>query len=189
MTSTEQPKQELPELVFKNFDDIVVSTKTFIIKTNLVLDLKKLFESLPISEYVVVPKRRGRKKHNKEPVVELNPNEDVINGSIVTMKYENRMRGVDLKQRKPHTKKTKKKWFRNSFTVVIILDRKPVNFKICHNGIMQITGCKFDSQAEDCLKFIWHFIKDKSPDIFTFSSGDNLECIVIPAMRNIDFSF
>lgn len=184
MTSIDQ-RTETPNLVFKNFDDIIVSTKTFIIKTNLILDLKKLFETLPISDYIVIPKRRGRKKHK---IVETNPNKDVINGSIVTMKYENRMRGVDLKQRKSHAKKKKSKWFRNSFTIVIILDGKPVNFKICHNGILQVTGCKIDSQADDCLKFIWSFIKDKTPDIYTLSSGDNLECIIIPAMRNIDFS-
>ena len=184
MTSIEQPTTKKHSLEFKNFDDIVVSTKTFIINTNLVIDLKKLFEFLPISDFVVIPKRRGRKKH-KEPYVDPNP--DIINGSIVTLKYENKMRGVDLKAKKSHTKKRKTKWFRNSFTVVIILDNKPVNFKVCHNGMFQITGVKFDKQAEDCVHFIWSFIKD-TENIYSFSSGDFLDCIIIPAMRNIDFS-
>jgi hypothetical protein len=36
------------QLVFPEFDDIKVSTKTFIAMTNLIIDLKKLFEFLPI---------------------------------------------------------------------------------------------------------------------------------------------
>ena len=42
------------------------------------------------------------------------------------MKYENNLRGVDLKQKKSNTKKKNSKWFRNSFTVVIIMDQKPI---------------------------------------------------------------
>ena len=167
---------------YPDFDDIVVSTKTFIVKTNLVIDLKKLFDFIPITDYVILPKKRGRKKKmNFEE-----SNKDVINGSIITMKYENQVKGVDLKIRK--SKKKKSKWFRNSFTVVIVIDYKPVNFKICQNGMFQITGAKFDSQAEDCIKFIWSIIKTEDKNIYSFSKGSFLEAIFIPAMRNIDFS-
>lgn len=167
---------------YPDFDDIVVSTKTFIVKTNLVIDLKKLFEYLPVTDYVMMPKKRGRKKKIN---FEEN-NKDVVNGSIITMKYENQVKGVDLKIRK--SKKKKSKWFRNSFTVVIVIDYKPVNFKICQNGMFQITGAKFDSQAEDCIKFIWSLIREEEGNIYSFSKGSSLEAIFIPAMRNIDFS-
>ncbi len=50
------------DLKFPEFDEIKVSTKTFIAMTNLTIDLKKLFEYLPITDYKVVPKKRGRKK-------------------------------------------------------------------------------------------------------------------------------
>lgn len=167
---------------YPDFDDIVVSTKTFIVKTNLVIDLKKLFEYLPVTDYVMMPKKRGRKKKVN---FEEN-NKDVVNGSIITMKYENQVKGVDLKIRK--SKKKKSKWFRNSFTVVIVIDYKPVNFKICQNGMFQITGAKFDSQAEDCIKFIWSLIREEVGNIYSYSKGNSLEAIFIPAMRNIDFS-
>lgn len=170
-------------LEYPKFDDIVVSTKTFIVKTNLVIDLKKLFESIPVTEYKTVPKKRGRKKKlNFEET-----NQDIPNGSIITMKYENQVKGVDLKIRK--TKKKKSKWFRNSFTVVMIVDYKPVNFKICQNGMFQITGAKFDSQSEDCIKFIWEIMRQNNENnIYSFSRGSILEAVFIPAMRNIDFS-
>jgi TATA-box binding protein (TBP) (component of TFIID and TFIIIB) len=167
---------------YKDFDDIVVSTKTFIVKTNLVIDLKKLFDFLPVTDYVQLPKKRGRKKK----IAYEEQNKDIINGSIITLKYENQIKGVDLKIRK--SKKKKSKWFRNSFTVVIIIDCKPINFKICQNGMFQITGAKFDSQAEDCIKYIWSLISDQSGSIYNYSKGSSLEAIFIPAMRNIDFS-
>lgn len=171
-------------LVFPEFEDIKVSTKTFIAMTNIIIDLKKLFEFLPIIDYTVIPKKRGRKK-KLEPV---EPSVSVENGSIVTLKYENKLRGVELKQRKSQTKKKKSKWFRNSFTVVIMLKDKPVNFKVCMNGMFQITGLKLDSQAEECVKFIWEHIKDLENNIYKFSRGSHLEALFIPAMRNIDFS-
>ena len=49
-------------LTFPVFEDIKVSTKTFIAMTNLIIDLKKLFDYLPITDYSVIPKKRGRKK-------------------------------------------------------------------------------------------------------------------------------
>jgi TATA-box binding protein (TBP) (component of TFIID and TFIIIB) len=169
-------------LTFPEFDDIKVSTKTFIAMTNLSMNLKRLFEFLPITEYVVIPKKRGRKKK----VSSSDPNVNVKSGSIITMKYENKLKGVDLKQKKNQTKKKTSKWFRNSFTVVMLLDGKTINFKICQNGMFQITGCKLDSHAEDCIKYIWEYIKDES-DIYTFNRGENIETLFIPAMRNIDF--
>lgn len=178
-TETKKP------LKFPEFDDIKVSTKTFIIMTNLVIDLPKLFDFLPVTDYTFVPKKRGRKKK----ISVDNPNKDVPQGSIVTLKYENKIRGIDLKQKKSHAKKKKSKWFRNSFTVVIILDEKPINFKICQNGRLQVTGIKFDHQVEDCIKFIWSHIKNQENNIFKFTNNeDYLHAIFIPAMRNIDFS-
>jgi hypothetical protein len=176
-------KKSGKNLTFQEFDDIKVSTKTFIIYTNMVLNLKKLFEYLPITEYTVVPKKRGRKKKLGQPDQPIS----IECGSIVTMKYENQLRGVELKQKKSHSKTKKSKWFRNSFTVVMILENKPINFKVCQNGVFQVTGCKFDKHAEECIKYIWHYIKDQK-DIYNFTKGDQLEILFIPAMRNIDFS-
>jgi hypothetical protein len=172
------------KLFFPEFEDIKVSTKTFIAMTNLIIDLKKLFEFLTITEYIFVPKKRGRKKKTEQ----VEPIRNIKHGSIVTLKHENKIRGVDLKQKKNQNRKKKSKWFRNSFTVVIILNDKPVNFKICQNGMIQLTGIKQDIQAEECIKFVWQYIKDEENNIYKFSRGSFLETMFIPAMRNIDFS-
>jgi TATA-box binding protein (TBP) (component of TFIID and TFIIIB) len=168
-------------LVFPDFDDIKVSTKTFTAMTNLNIEIKKIYEKLPVTEYIVIAKKRGRKK--KCEIVD--PNKDIPEGSIITLKCEGELRGVELKPKKNKNNK-KQKWFRNSITVVIILD-KPINFKICRNGTFQMTGCKTHEHAELCIKYIWKYIKDDD-SLYSFSRGKDLETLFIPSMRNIDFS-
>jgi TATA-box binding protein (TBP) (component of TFIID and TFIIIB) len=169
------------DLVFPDFDDIKVSTKTFTAMTNLKIETKELFNNLDITEYTVVTKKRGRKKKCEQ----VNPNKNIAEGSIITLKCEGEIRGVELKPKKPKENK-KPTWFRNSITVVIIID-KPITFKICRNGTFQMTGCKTHEHAELCVKYIWKYIKSNSK-LYSFTRGDKLECLFIPCMRNIDFS-
>lgn len=171
------------DLVFPDFDDITVSTKTFTATTNLLIKIDELFENkiLPITPYIVIPKKRGRKKKCEQP----DPNKDIKPGSIVTVKHQNKIEGVELKPKKQKPG-VKKKWFRNSITVVIILD-KPVNFKVCRNGTFQMTGCKTHEHAELCVHYIWKYIKNHK-EIYSFTRGETLEALFIPSMRNIDFS-
>jgi TATA-box binding protein (TBP) (component of TFIID and TFIIIB) len=178
-------KRSSDDLKFPEFEDIKVSTKTFIAMTNITIDLKKLFDYLPITNYKVLPKKRGRKKKFEQVEEKI----IIETGSIITLKFENDIRGVEIKKKKLDNKKKKSKWFRNSFTVIMIIDNKPINFKICQNGMIQVTGCKFDSQAEECVKFIWYYIKEQK-DIYKFTKeGDDVfQILFIPVMRNIDFS-
>jgi len=169
------------DLTFPDFDDIKVSTKTYTATTNLNIEIKDLFNKLPITPYTVIPKKRGRKKKNDS----IDSNSEIESGSIITIKFEGQLRGVELKPKK--IKQTnKQKWFRNSITIVIILD-KPINFKICKNGTFQMTGCKTHEHAELCIKYIWKYIIDDT-SLYSFKSGNSLECLFIPSMRNIDFS-
>jgi TATA-box binding protein (TBP) (component of TFIID and TFIIIB) len=141
---------------YKSFKDITVSTKTFIVVTNLTVDVKAMYDILPITPYTIVTKKRGRKK--KTNTVDVNKN--IQNGSIITLDLSNEVRGITTKKKK--RKDGTPNFFRNSMTVVMILDGKKVNFKITRNGRFQITGCKTDKQAEDCVKYIWEYIKDKN---------------------------
>ena len=195
-TNTPEIKDEKQKLVFKDFDSIPVSTKTFIVNTNITLDIDKLFAFLPITDYILVSKRRGRKKKS-EPV---DPNKDISSGSIITLEYQNNIRGVDLKKKKKKNKDVKKRgnYFRNSVTVVMIMDDKKINFKVSRNGKFQMTGCKRDDHAESCIQWFWSYIKEykeiykivdirSDSDINENKQNTNLKAIFIPAMRNIDF--
>lgn len=169
------------DLVFPNFDDIKVSTKTFIVMTNLILDLEQLFDFLPTTVCKVVPKKRGRKKKTDTIAV----SESLPAGSILTMRFKNKLKGAELSQKK---QKKNSRWFRNSFTVVMLLESKKINFKVYSNGMFQVTGCKLDCHAEEAIKFIWTYIKD-TPELYKFKNETGpLEILFVPAMRNVDFS-
>lgn len=170
---------------YQDFKNINVSTKTYTTSTNLELNLDKLFEFLPITPYEVVIPKRGRKKKGEV----INKNQSIAEGSIITIKSAGRLKGVLLK--KPSKSKLKQQsnkegFFRNSITIVIILD-KIINFKISRNGTFQMTGCKTHRQAERCVETIWELIKSQD-DIWSLSSGNTLSVMYIPCMRNIDFS-
>jgi len=191
-----------PTLIFKKFEENQVSTKTFIILTNLKIDKQKIFDFLPITQYTIIPKKRGRKK--KTPVVDVN--KDIADGSIISIEYSSSTRGVSFKKKKKSQNK-KIDYFRNSITVVMIIDSKKINFKICGNGKFQMTGCKTDLQAEKCIYHIWNYIKTYKEMycLIDFKDVNNpnaqsketkkdekedtkFTAIFIPSMRNIDFS-
>lgn len=168
-------------LNIKKFDEIEVSTKTFTADTNIRIDLAKLFNMIEVIPYEVQPKKRGRKKKGEIP----EPKPEIPHGSIVTVKFEDKMKGVELKP-KSKKKGAKKSWFRNAITIVIMLD-KPINFKVCTNGTFQMTGCVKDEHPEMCIKTIWNLVnKDPSSYVFT-RLPSNFEVLIVPSMRNIDF--
>lgn len=159
-----------------DFETIPVSTKTFTTFSNIFIDIDKLYSLIPITEYTIKQKKRGRKKKDH---VEQEQTK-VEYGSIITVKYQDKIRGVDLKQTK------NKKWFRNSITIVIILS-KPINIKLCRNGTFQMTGCKFNTDSVDVVKFIWGIINETNT--FTYKNNEDKQfyTYIIPSMRNIDF--
>lgn len=192
---------------YPNFEDITVSTKTFIVMTNATIDINKMYEQISLSDYVVLPKKRGRKK--KLPMID--PNKDLISGAIICLKLGKNMRGTDLKKRKGESRS-----FRNCLSIVMLIAGKKIDFKISKNGMFQMTGCKSDSHAEECILHVWRYMQS-APESFSLrklgpvvapvSDVKNVrpsdetktvpqgathdltfEALFIPGMRNIDFS-
>jgi hypothetical protein len=165
-----------------NFDDVKVSTKTIIITTNMTSDIQYLYKNLPVTDYVVQPKKRGRRKK----VVVEDPNKDIQDGSIITLKYLQNVRGAILKS----SKSSSAGYFRNSLTVVMHVCGKLVNFKISENGKIQMTGCKEDSHAEHAVKhFYTHVSSLQTPSspVYTLN-GPRFYAVFFTVMTNIDFS-
>ena len=176
MSQSQQVKNKesgkLSKLNFKEFESIKVSTKTFIITTNMTINIDKLFEKLPITDYIVMPKKRGRKKKNAVQ----DPNKDIKDGSIISLIYQDKIRGVNLRKKQSTSKKT---YFRNSITVIMIIDGKKVNYKVSRNGKIQMTGCKRDETAENCIKWFWKYIKNYD-NVYTLNENDkNINVIFI----------
>ena len=179
-----QPREDTLQITETPFNEIDVSTKTIIGVSNLTLDIDDLFNKLNVSPYIQVHKKRGRKP--KDAVAD--PNIGLEEGSIITLKYMDEVRGVDLKKKKK-TRSQHKKYFRNALTIVMKIDDKLINFKISKNGKFQITGSKKDSQAEKCIKFIWSNIQSgeySTPPYII--NGTRPEVTFITVMTNIDFN-
>jgi hypothetical protein len=166
---------------FPKFDDMDVSTKTIIAVTNLNLTITDLFERLPITEYQVVPKRRGRKKRDAP----VDPNVDVAPGSIITLKMNGNLRGVDLKAGRK-SKSVKKGYFRNSMTVVMLIEGKIINFKVSDNGKFQITGCKNDEHVVSLIRHFYGIMRTSCEGCYTLD-GD-FSAVFMTVMTNIDFN-
>lgn len=164
--------------------DIKVSTKTIIAITNLEINIEKLFNYLQVVKYISKKKKRGRKK--KDDKEDLN--KDIKEGSVITLKYQDKLKGIDRKKKKNCL--NKKKYFRNALTVVIVLkhegSNKLINFKISKNGKFQITGCKTVEHAKKIIKYIWKSIKDEK-DIYKLKDPF-FKTIFNTVMTNVDFN-
>ena len=161
-----------------DFEKIVVSTETIIAKTNWKVDITALFNHLETTEYKVIPKKRGRK--SKEEKKE-EKKETLKDGNIVTLKLGNKLKGVLLKE-----KKTSKRFFRNSLTIVMFLDHKFINFKVSKNGKFQFTGCKSEKHAEESMKYIHEYTKDTNKIITMDHDISSITFITV--MTNINFN-
>lgn len=174
---------------YSSFSDIPVTTKTIIAITGWNLNIQELFANLPIVPYQIVHKKRGRK--GKEP--EIDPNANIAQGSIITLKHQHNIRGVEIKHvKKVKVKNTTRNYFRNALTIVMVLD-KNINFKLSSNGKFQMTGCKTDKQAETCVKKIWEYICEFSTkgikvcENFEELRKKGFEVIFFNGLRNIIF--
>lgn len=195
---------KLKHVKYKSFDEIKPYTKTSVIVTNIIVDIEKLIYELPIVPYTVLPKKRGRKRKEFVPP---SINQNIPSGSIISLSYYDIQRGI-IKPNKSGA------YFRNSMSVIMIINDKKINFKLSRNGRIQMTGCKHDDDIIQCIKFMWGYIKphksfyklmnwsmyknihsgnieslikdhDKNPP---FYYDDTLKTKIIPVMRNIDFS-
>lgn len=192
----------IPNISYNNIDDINISTQTIIAKTNWKINIQELFANLPVTEYKVIPKKRGRRPKNEKKV-----EPQVLNdGEIITLKLGPKLRGVDLKEKKKEeedekdkdkdkrkvAKKNEDNYFRNSITVVMFCEGKLINFKISKNGKFQFTGCKNDSHSHKCLDYVRKYIaelpNDGNKKILSLPINGFLEVYYITVMSNINFS-
>lgn len=171
----------------KDFSSIKVSTKTIIAVSNLNFNLNNLYTYLPVSNYNVIPKKRGRKCKT----VEEDLNSELSPGSIVCIKERKNFRGVLVKNK---GKKSKNSYFLNSLTVVVVInDKKIVNVKVSKNGKFQITGCKRDSHYIEGIVYIMRAIQESQKitgeKIYELKEGfgEYPKIIFNVVMNNIDF--
>jgi hypothetical protein len=137
------------------FSDIKISTETVIAVSNLQFNIGLFFKYIPITNYTVIKRKRGRKRR----VESVDPNLHIPPGSIISVQNKQSIRGVSIKRPKASTKENNH--FLNSVTIVVVLDEgKQVNVKLCNNGKFQITGCKDESHYIKCTEYIYRAVQE-----------------------------
>jgi len=171
------------------FKNLKISTMTMVIATNWKLDIGEAFNLFPIVDFVVVPKKRGRKKKG----IIVDPNKDIESGSIICLEYSGKRRGPELKpdKTKKNGKEGKTKPFRNSVSIVMKVGDKYVNGKLSNNGKIQITGSKKLQHTIEFVNNIWKLIQLLSEEgkmKCTLKGKDTVPKAVIKiVMTNIDY--
>ena len=105
-------------------ENLRVSTITSVLKINNDIDLKKVYDNIPISSYI--------------PFIEYGAN--------------NSPKGFSEKLLKKKRKKKKKKIFYNQVTIHVVHGGKIMNVKLFNNGRIQITGLKKEEQASNLVE-------------------------------------
>lgn len=134
------------------FNDIKETISSIIIYPNLDIEIGMLYDYCPITDYIPIPKKRGRKKKTDVPIIP----EILPPGSVISVQMEKEKRGVvKIKKKK---KKSKREYFLNSVVLVMIVDNnKQVNIKVS-KGKFQITGCKIEKHYTDAMKYLYEIL-------------------------------
>jgi len=166
---------DLERLMITDFGQLKVSTRTYLLVSNIKVNLSFMFDNFAVDEDVVLPKRRRRKI--EAPATEYPPS-----GTIVGAKFGWKIRGIDVKRR---SKVAKNKSFRNSVSISMVCVDKILNLKFCSNGSIQCTGCRTDEQLDTAVRELWDI--NRRLGCYEFSRGDFYEVLYVPVMRNVDF--
>jgi len=129
--------------------------------TNMSIDIGTLYDVLPITDFVVPVKKKGRRRKGDVPVVQ-----HLECGSIISAKYNGSHKGVVLGKGKAA--------FKNSVTIVMDVSGKKINFKLSKNGRFQITGNNTDDHIRKCVKHMWAII-EQYPDMYSLPD----ECLSV----------
>lgn len=181
-----------PDGTIKKFEEIAISTKTVIGISNLKIDLEKFFTYMPITDYVPLEKKRGRKKR----IQIVLSNNSLPYGSIISIQKKKELRGVQLKTKRTLSSSetpSNKDYFLHSVTLVIVLENdKQINMKVSSNGKLQITGCKCDEHFIDSIIYVYKIMNDvekwTGEKLYSFITGDHLQVIFNTVMQNMDFN-
>lgn len=152
-----------------NFSDMVRTTRTVIVDTNISVSISDLFDVLEISDYDVPVKKKGRKKRGVVDVPVL-----LATGSIISVKLGAKYKGPEALRGKAA--------FKNSISIVMWMDGKRINFKFSKNGRFQITGNNSNECIFECVRLMWTIISSH-PSIYTID-GLRMKATIWTSMEN-----
>lgn len=178
-----------------------ISTRTVIASINVEFKIHDIYESLPAltlddryqQQYLAllpVKKRRGRRKKTEDSLSILKTELDSLislkAGDIVAVYFRNNKKGL------PQYLKYGAKFFRNALNIVMMIQpTKRINLKLSQNGKIQMTGCKHEDDAKQCLKYLFKHLYANCRDSIVpkhDKANKQLEICYFTVMTNLDFN-
>jgi hypothetical protein len=145
------------------------STKTIISFTNIIIDMEKFFNYIPIRD-IAIERKNNRKKKIENVFNIEDRKENIPSGSILCVKWRNQERGTIIKtasivRNSNKNKKKRDKYFLNSITTIMYFNNdkykdKLINLKITNTGRIQMTGCKDDELTISCIHTLINIMDD-----------------------------
>lgn len=117
--------------IIQKYSDYRVSTKTFVITTNITVDIENFFNHLESST-----------------------------GSNIKTGYIRRVYKGNKMKKDGTEYELNGRPFRNSFTIDMFVNNKFINSKFSRNGTFQMTGARTNEHAEEFVKIIWSKLRD-----------------------------
>lgn len=151
----------------REFDDLVVSTRTMIATGNMEFNMEAIFETMPMMEMRV-----------KDSITK-----------IIKIYYKDRMRqwGESTSSREQESEGGNKS-FRNALNVIMMIGEKRVNFKVSKNGKFQLTGCKEEEHARRAVFSFLEILMQHCPGEIVWRANGAGKVIVYleTVMTNVD---
>lgn len=179
------------EIKIPDFDSIEPSTITMMVYCNIKFDIEKFYRAVKIQK-VEATKTRRHGNINKKSI------RGVPYGSIISAQYQDEIKGLDLRKKKPNKKKAKTKksgkeidWFRNQIMLTLALDDDLLLNIMIFNGCFKIAGCKRIEDAYEATMILWEEYIRHDKTLWSYvvkpDEDDKIFFLTEMVMRNIDF--
>lgn len=183
-----------PKSGFKapKFDALQTSTETVMVYTNMVFDLEAIYKSFEVYELEEVPLTKKRAHIDKKKIV-------APRGSIVSLSYNGKVKGLDMRRDRPRCTNSTIKYFLNEVMLELAV-RPEESGRSCLLNIMifrdnfKIAGCNSFENVRDVIHFMWTHHLMKHPETWKLKprGGDSrieeVHFLTDVVMRNVGFN-
>jgi TATA-box binding protein (TBP) (component of TFIID and TFIIIB) len=149
------------DTVFPNFDDLKITTRTYVVYSNLVINRDDLYEKI---NCVDVPNGDRKSPSIKE-------------GDIIYARYKMDFKGFSEKSLTSQTI--------SSVIIVMKIGEKFYHIKISDKGKIQITGCRSWEPVIEITRNIIFLLRRNNMLHLKNEAGDEIKCFIMCAMSNV----
>lgn len=179
----------MSHIITKPFSLLTTSTQTIVVYTNILFNIKKIYDQFPFFKIDDIPLTKKRSHIDKKKI-------SAPVGSIVSLQHEGKVKGLDMRRSRPRCTSSKINHFLNQVMLEIIIqngdDKNRSNLLnvMIFKDNFKISGCKSDKDAKLIIRIIWEIYLAKFPETWSYKPGfsDEVHFLTDVVMHNIGFN-